>query len=124
MDFSPVAGLKAPNKESARDRVLTSQELTACWLASEDEGFPFEQFAKLIILTGQRRGEVAGLCWSEIDFEHAIWTLPAKGAKNKTLHIIPLVPMAMDILKSIPRFLNSDLVFPPMVIIRFLALAA
>ena len=111
VDFSPVAGLKAPNKESARDRVLTSQELVACWQASDDEGFPFEQFAKLIILTGQRRGEVAGLCWSEIDFEHSIWTLPARSAKNKTQHVIPLAPLAMDILKSIPRFLNSDLVF-------------
>ena len=49
--------------------------------------------------------------WSEIDFEQAIWTIPAKRAKNATQHAVPLAPLAMEILKSVPRFLNSDLVF-------------
>lgn len=111
VEFNPLAGLKKPTKEIPRDRVLSDKELVACWHAAEQEGAPFEQFVKLLILTGQRRGEVAGMRWSEVDFEHAIWTIPAKRAKNATVHAVPLAPLALDTLKSMPRFLNSDLVF-------------
>lgn len=111
VEFKPLAGLKKPTKEIPRDRVLSDKELVACWRASEQEGTPFEQFVKILILTGQRRGEVAGMRWSEIDFEHAIWTIPAKRAKNATVHAVPLAPLALETLRSMPRFLNSDLVF-------------
>lgn len=111
LDFNPLAGLKPPAKETARDRVLTDKELAACWQEADIEDFPFGPFFKLLILTGQRRGEVSGMSWSEIDFERAIWTIPAKRAKNATQHTVPLAPLAIEILKSIPRFLKSDLVF-------------
>lgn len=110
IEVSPLAGLKPPTKENARDRVLTNVELLACWSGAEAEGYPFEQFTKLLILTGQRRGEVAGMRWSEIDFNTGTWTIPAKRAKNATSHTVPLAPLALDILKSTPRFLGSDLV--------------
>lgn len=111
IETSPVAALRAPTKEIARDRVLTDEEMIASWHAGASEGFPFEHFLKLLILTGQRRGEVAGMRWSELDLEKGIWTLPAKRAKNATSHIVPLAPLAIFILKSVPRFLDSDLVF-------------
>jgi integrase len=111
IEINPVAGLKAPAKEVSRDRVLTDDELRAYWAAAETEGFPFAQFAQVLVLTGQRRGEVAGMSRSEIDFEKAVWTIPAKRAKNATQHAVPLAPFVIDILKSLPRFLNSDLVF-------------
>jgi len=111
IEVNPVAGLKPPVKAVARDRVLTDDELIACWKASETDGFPFEQYAKLMILTGQRRGEVAGMQWSELDFEKATWTIPAQRAKNATQHVVPLAPLALSPLKSVPRFLGSDFVF-------------
>jgi integrase len=111
IEINPVAGLKAPAKEVSRDRVLTDDELCAYWTAAVTEGFPFAQFAQVLLLTAQRRGEVAGMCWSEIDFEKAVWTIPAKRAKNATQHSVPLAPFLVDILRSLPRFLNSDLVF-------------
>lgn len=111
IEVNPIAGLKPPAKAVARDRVLTDDELIACWKASESDGFPFEQYAKLMILTGQRRGEVAGMQWSELDFEKATWTIPALRAKNATQHIVPLAPLALSLLKSVPRFLGSDFVF-------------
>ncbi len=111
IETSPVASLRPPTKEVARDRVLTYQETIAIWHAGASEGFPFEHFIKLLVLTGQRRGEVAGMRWSELDLDKGIWTLPAKRAKNATSHIIPLTPLAIFILKSVPRFLDSDLVF-------------
>lgn len=111
LDANPVAALKAPAKEVSRDRVLSNSEIVACWLAAEGEGFPFEPFAKLVILTGQRRGEVAGMQWSELDLTNATWTIPAKRAKNATQHVVPLARLALSILKSLPRFAGSDFVF-------------
>jgi integrase len=75
IEINPVAGLKAPAKEVSRDRVLTDDEIHAYWSTAKTEGFPFAQFAQVLLLTAQRRGEVAGMCWSEIDFEKAIWTI-------------------------------------------------
>lgn len=109
--INPVAALKAPAKEVDRDRVLTNAEIAACWFGAEAEGFPFAPFAKLVILTGQRRGEVAGLCWSELDLANATWTIPAQRAKNATQHVVPLAPLAVSILNTLPRFAGSDFVF-------------
>lgn len=111
IEVSPIAGLKAPAKENARERVLTEDELIASWNAAVAEGFPFAAFVQVLILTGQRRGEVAGVRWSELDLANRTWTIPAKRAKNATTHIVPLAPLAIDILKAVPRFLGSDLVF-------------
>jgi integrase len=111
IELNPTAALKLPTKEVARDRVLNDRELVACWKAAEAEGFPFDKFTHMLILTGQRRGEVAGMRWSEIDFERAMWTIPAQRTKNGTQHTVPLAPLAIEILQSVPRFMNSDLVF-------------
>ncbi|WJI81248.1 MULTISPECIES: tyrosine-type recombinase/integrase [unclassified Mesorhizobium] len=109
IEYNPLAGLKVPTKEIARDRVLEDTELIACWKAAMAEAFPFDAFAKLLILTGQRRGEVAGMRWSELSLEKANWTTPAKRTKNATMHTVPL--FAVEVLQALPRFLNSDFVF-------------
>lgn len=95
----------------SRERVLSDNEIATCWRTAAAEGFPFSSFLQILILTGQRRGEVAGLRWSEIDFGKCIWTIPAQRAKNGNSHTVPLAPVVVEILKSAPRFLNSDLVF-------------
>jgi integrase len=111
IQVNPVAGLKPPTKEVSRDRVLSDEELLACWRASEAEGFPFEPFIKILLLTGQRRGEVSAMRWSEIDLNKMLWAIPAERTKNATQHTVPLAPAVINILRAIPRFLNSDLVF-------------
>lgn len=111
IEANVLAGLQPPTKEVARDRVLSDDELRACWAGADEEGFPFGTCTKLMILTGQRRSEVAGMRWSEVDLEKAIWTIPAKRAKNATLHMVPLAPLVVEMLKATPRFLGSDLVF-------------
>lgn len=111
IDANPIAALKPPTKEVARDRVLTSAEIVGCWRAAEAESFPFEHFAKLLMLTGQRRGEVAGMRWSEVDLIAATWTIPARRTKNGSQHVVPLAPQAISILESVPQFAGSDFVF-------------
>ena len=64
---SPVLGVDAPSKERTRDRVLSDDELRWLWRACEKIDWPFGPFVKLLLLTGQRRDEVATLRWSELD---------------------------------------------------------
>lgn len=111
VENSPVVGLKPPIKEVSRDRYLIDDEIIAYWKGCEAEGYPFEQFGKLLLLTGQRRDEIASMRWSELDLHRGTFSLKAERTKNGTPHIVPLSRQAVDILRSIPRFLGSDYVF-------------
>ena len=63
------------------------------------------------ILTACRSGESRGALWSEIDLERALWTIPAQRMKMKRDHRIPLSGAAIDLLRSTPKFDNTDFVF-------------
>jgi len=108
---SPLVGMRMPTKEVARERVLSLDELRALWAAASANGYPFGDCIKLLILTGQRRTEVAGMRWGELDLDTGLWTLPGKRVKNSSAHIVPLPDQAVEILRSVPRFLRSDYVF-------------
>lgn len=64
------------------------------------------------ILTAARSGEVRKATWSEIDFDNAMWVVPADRMKAGREHRVPLSSAVVDLLKSIPRFQGCDLVFP------------
>ena len=64
---SPAARLKRLAEENERERSLTDDEIKALWPALTSLGYPFGHGLKFLLVTGQRRGEVAGLKWSEID---------------------------------------------------------
>jgi integrase len=55
------------------------------------------------MITGQRREEVASLSWEELDREAATWTLPASRSKNRKAHIVPLSPLAIEVLDDLAR---------------------
>jgi integrase len=100
---SPAAGLKPPGgKEASRDRILKDEELRRVWLAAEQMGL-FGTVVKMLILTGQRRREVAGMRWDELDLTQRIWTLPKERTKNRREHTVPLSPQAVAIIESMPR---------------------
>ena len=102
---SPCVGLKAPAKESSRDRILTDQELRAVWLAAGQMGV-YGSLVRLLILLGQRRGELAGLTWSEVDLDERLISLARERVKNDRAHEIPLSPQAIDLIEVLPR--NSE----------------
>jgi integrase len=110
---NPFAGIKAPSSERgrARERVLSDVELRLVWKAAEAIGWPFGSIVKLLALTGARRDEVAQMEWREIDFDCALWTLPAARSKNRREHAIPLSDAALEILRSLPRIERSGFVF-------------
>ncbi len=104
LDASPTTYIKRPVKAVARDRVLTDDEVVAVWAACEELSYPMGAFVKLLLVTAQRRTEVATMQWSNVDLDAAVWTLPAERAKSGRAHQVPLSPLALDILNSVPQF--------------------
>jgi integrase len=104
---SPVEGMEPPNKEEDRDRVLSDDEIRWLWAACEASGWPFGPLAQLLLLTAQRRDEVASVEWAEVDFKEKLWSIPAKKAKNNNAHLVPLSGAALAILESLPRIGNG-----------------
>ena len=98
LDVSPCQGMKAPPKFAARDRWLTDDELRLVWTACSRLGEPFGPLFKVLILTAQRREEVASMMGPEVDLSRAEWVIPADRAKNGKAHAIDLSPMALKIL--------------------------
>ncbi len=109
LDATPVANVKAPGDETERDRVLSDDELKALWETWDNQRWPFGPFFQLLLVTAQRRGEVAQMRWADINFEERVWTLPREMTKGDRSHEVPLSSMAMDILGSLPRL--GDYVF-------------
>jgi integrase len=113
IDSDPCSGILPPSAEQSRDRVLDVNELRLVWHAAGDLGFPFGPIVRLLILTGQRRGEVGGMEWKELDFETRLWTIPAARSKNRRQHAVPLSPQALEIFNGLPRFSGAKFVFSP-----------
>jgi integrase len=113
IEHSPCDGVMARSVETPRDRVLDDRELSLVWRAADTLGWPYGAIVRLLILTGQRRGEVVGMAWSELDLEKKLWSLPASRTKNRRPHALPLSSTAIDIFKALPRIENdAGLVFP------------
>jgi len=100
---SPCAGVKPPTPEQSRDRILSDDELCDVWRAADQLSGPFGAMVKLLVLTGQRRDEVARMTWSEVDLDAHLWTLSKERSKNGLPHDIPLNEPAVAILASLPR---------------------
>lgn len=111
VENSPVLGLRPPSKERPRERVLNDEELKAIWKATDEDGYPFGTAVKLLILTGQRRGEVTCMTWDEIDLAKAIWTIPADRSKNGRPHEVPLSEQALAVIRSVPRIDEEKMLF-------------
>ena len=91
--------------------MLTDEELRAVWQAADKAGFPFGSIVKLLILSGQRRDEVGQMRWLEIDIDKRLWTLPRARVKTGQPHEVPLSDAALALLRAVPRFNDSPLVF-------------
>jgi integrase len=111
---NPFAGVEAPSRERSRDRVLAPDELGAIWRAADALTAPYDAFMRVLLLTLQRREEVAAMKWSELDDadEPTTWTLPAERAKNAKAHVIHLAEAVRTLIKQVKRRKDCDFVFP------------
>jgi integrase len=104
---NPLEGLQLA-KPVARDRVLSEEELAGVYRGAED--YPFGTIVRLLILTGQRRGEISFLRWEYIDEKKRTMTLPASLTKNNRQHTFPYGKLTQEVLKTVPRL--GEYVFP------------
>lgn len=96
IDKSPMAKMAAPPAAKARKRILSPDELVAVWRASYQLEHPRGALVRLLMITLQRRSEVAEMPWSELKKDTDVWHLPGERAKNDQDHIVPLSDLARE----------------------------
>lgn len=116
LEVTPIQNLAKPSEERTRDRVLTDEELTAVWRAADQMAYPFGNLVQLLLLTAQRRDEVAGMLRSDIDWKATKWTLAREQTKSDRRHEVPLSATAISILEAIPN--RGDMLFRAMAVRR------
>jgi integrase len=104
---NPVIGTNRPAAPRPRERVLTDIELAEVWRAAGKDDYG--RIVKLLMLTGQRREEVGGMRWSELNFNTKTWTIPSARTKNGREHRLPLADAAVALIPA--RLGNREQVF-------------
>ena len=113
---SPMAGVKPPGGiERPRMRILNADEIHAVWqrLDTADMAEPTRLALKLLLVTGQRRGELTHAKWSHFDLDAKLWTVPVELLKSAHSrrdkpepHVVPLSELAIELLSKL-RALTS-----------------
>ncbi len=118
VETDPAAGVDKPGRESARDRYLSEDEVRLFWKSSGKLPEPLGRLVRMMLITGQRRGEVAGMLFSElgqIDYRTkdergkdvittgAAWMIPAARTKRGVAHTVPLSTLATEIIEGVTR---------------------
>jgi integrase len=96
LTVNPCTGIERPAVEHERERVLSPEEIKSFWsgLPDTDMTPAVQLILKLLLVTGQRRGEVVGIARDEIDHEAKIWTIPSARTKNMLVHLLPPIGTA------------------------------
>jgi len=109
LDANPVTGTARADERGSRDRVLAQAELAELWAALPQGDFG--QIVRLLALTGQRREEIGGLRWSEVDLDRGLIVLPPDRTKNLRQHEVPLSRQAKAIIEHQPKRKGRDYIF-------------
>jgi integrase len=109
VEANPCIGVHRPDASSKRERVLTDAEIVKLWAATEKLGAPFGPVIRLLLLTGCRLNEIAGLRWEEVGADAL--TIPGSRTKNHRDHVVPLSKAAREVLAGVKRLPGSELVF-------------
>jgi integrase len=106
LEASPAEGVARPKDETERDRFLDMDEVKRVWDAASLLGYPAGPFVRALLLTGQRRTEVASMRWSDVDLDAATWLLKAGDTKAERAHLVPLTAPMLALLEALPRLGN------------------
>lgn len=101
LETSPMIALKRPFPEPRRERRLEDWEVALVWSALVGLHPMFAMLLRLLILTGQRLREVAGIGWEEIDLAKGEWVIPSCRTKNKQTHLVPISTTFRRLLEAI-----------------------
>jgi integrase len=111
IEHNPTVRVDKPVRERPRDRVLSDIEIARFWTACDPLGGRFGPMGKLLLLTAQRRTEVAGMQWSELDLPNRLWIIPKERAKNDRAHEVHLNDLAVEVIEAMPRLADTRFVF-------------
>ena len=106
---NPVLGTNQLIVPKSRERVLADAELRAIWRACGDDDYG--RIVRLLMLTAQRRDEVGGMRWAEINLPGRLWVIPGERVKNHREHRVPLTNAALALIEAQPRRNDRDHVF-------------
>ena len=109
IETNPASNVARTVKEVGRERFLSDEEIKLFWQACDRVGQPFGALFKVMLLTGQRRSEVAGMTDAEID--GTMWSLEGSRTKNGRAHTVPLSGAVLDLLNSVVRYPRSPFIF-------------
>ena len=107
----PRSLLTKEGAKKPRQRVLKEAEIGALWQASGELGYPYGPLFQLLLLTGQRKNEIAGASWSEFDLINRTLTIPSERFKSDAAHVVSLSDEVMQIMTSLPRWTEGEHIF-------------
>jgi integrase len=117
IENSPISSIRKKSVggvSKPRERSLSDDEIVTLWQRIEET--PLSQYViiatKLLLVTGQRRGEISKAEWTDIDLERKVWHIPEKNSKNGKVHNVPLSPMAISLLERLEELKVNDWVMP------------
>lgn len=100
---NPVLKGFKTGKARKRDRFLDADELAKLWTVTGGMPSPWGPFVRMLLLTGQRRGEVAAMKWDDLDLEEGVWSLSAEATKANRRTEVPLTKLALETIRALPR---------------------
>ncbi len=103
---NPCLGMYVPPPSAKRERRLSEDEIRVFWKCSGELGYPFCGLFRLLLLTGCRRDEVAGLDRQELDGKR--WIIPGERTKNKRGFLVPLSPEARELISNASEFAGNS----------------
>lgn len=101
LEASPMIALSRPFPEPARQRRLADWEVALVWSVLVHVNAHFAMLVRMLIVTGQRLREVAGIAWEEIDLERGEWMIPGSRTKNKQVHMVPISTLFRRLLEAV-----------------------
>lgn len=111
ISVSPCIGVIPPDVAKERQHKLNDAEIKALWTCATPETNMLGDYFRVLLLTAQRRGEVASMQWQEVNLDRAEWIIPASKTKNGREHLVPLSPLVVSILRAQPERKPSEYVF-------------
>jgi integrase len=108
---NPAVGVWHPGPPPSRERVLNEAELKSFWQAAGKARAPYGLIFKLLLLTGARLNEVAGMRRAELSEDGATWTIPGTRTKNHRTHLLPLPPLARELIEVDPKSSPENFLF-------------
>jgi integrase len=99
LDANPVAMVRKPTRERSRERSLTDAEIGWLWRASGAMGWPWGDFFRVLLLSGQRRGQAQAMAWPDVDLERRLWVCPAASMKGGRAHEISISDLLAEVLE-------------------------